>query len=511
MPSTDAPAALFDRGNACLEHGDPRAAILAFTDCLKGAPDHPATLFNLANAQRQAGDLFDGARTLLRCVRVAPDFIAARVNLAYALLDMGAPDQSAAMAETAVRLRPESVEALLCRAFFHHHLGEHKAAAATYRMALRLAPGHAGAHSSLGNTLHAMNRMDEALNAHDAALAIAPENPMVRFNRAITLLARGDFAAGWPEYEWRNRRPGHKPRFAAPAWNGEPIEGQTILLHTEQGLGDTLQFVRYASLVAARGARVMLMVQKPLVRLLRGLGGVAAVIAPGEDLPPWDWHCPLPSLPRAFGVQLPDLPGPIPYITADPARATRWRKRLGDGNFLVGLAWAGAPHHENAEAHLMDLRRSLPPAALASLAGVRGVRFVSLQKDRAPPDIPGLTMLDPMSGMADFADTAALVAALDLVISADTSVAHLAGGMGCPVWLLSRYDGCWRWMQDRDDTPWYPTMQIYRQSRAHDWETPLQKVRENLAAISRDYSVGSGVSKSSGSESTREVCTALMP
>ena len=456
------PTEAFDRGNACLERGDAAAAVSAFEHCLDLRPDHSTTLFNLANAQVQAGQADMGAETLMRCLRHTPDFGAAHINLANILLQFGMLDPARVFAANGVQLMPGSLDALLCLAGILHHAGDHAAAVAAYLTALRLAPGHGGALSSLGNTLRALGRLDEALDAHARAIATAPESgrdhAIFRLHRAMTLLEAGTFAQGWAEYEWRWRRPGHPPRFAAAPWRGEALEGRAILLHHEQGLGDTLQFVRYAPLVAEHGGYVILQVQPPLVRLLRTLPGVAQVVARGDKLPPFDCHCPLMSLPLAFGTTVESIPSASAYLHADPAHVARWRAHLRDrmphrAGPLVGLVWAGLPNLDSWEARLIDRRRSLSPADLTGLAGLPGVRFVSLQQAASPRPIVGLEMIDVMAEMDDFADTAALVGALDLVISVDTAVAHLAAGLGRPVWLLSRYDGCWRWLRDRSDSP----------------------------------------------------------
>jgi Tfp pilus assembly protein PilF len=493
------PAEAFNRGNVLLAMGDAAAAVAAFQCCLDLRPDHPAALFNMANAQLRAGQEVDGAETLVRCLRRAPDFAAAHVALAQVLLRLGLVTQAHGFAATGVRLMPESPDALLCLAAILHHAGDYPAAVSAYRMALQFAPGHGGALSSMGNTLRAMGRLEEALAAHDEAIAATPpggaNHASVHFHRATTLLAAGALAEGWRDYEWRWHCPGKQPRFADPAWRGEALNGRTILLHAEQGLGDTLQFVRYAPLVAQRGGRVILQVQPPLVRLLTALPGVDQVVARGDALPPFDCHCPLLSLPLAFGTTLESIPGKHAYLHADPAQVADWRRQwrerlpqdspcvLRQGGSRVGLVWAGLPNLDHWEARLIDQRRSLGAADLAGLADLPGVHFVNLQKDRALPPIAGLEMLNVMPQMADFADTAALVASLDLVVSVDTAVAHLAAGLGRPVWLLSRYDGCWRWLQDRTDSPWYPTLRVYRQSKPHDWREAIGRVRQDLAAM----------------------------
>ncbi len=477
------PAMAFDLGNACLERGDPCGAIAAFERCLELAPDHPATLFNLGNAQVKAERFADGAATLTRCLRLAPGFAAAHVNLAGALFRLRLLGEARRMAEIAVRLAPDEPEALLCHATMLHHAGEHEAAVAVYHQALRHAPRHAGGLSSLGNSLRCLGRIDEALTAHDRALAVAPDDPTIRFNRALALLTAGRLDEGFREYEQRWRRPGDRPRFASPSWQGEALEGRTILLYAEQGFGDTLQFCRFAPLVSASGGRVILEVQPELVRLLRSLPGLEQIVACGGSLPPFEWHCPLMSLPRAFGATLEQVPASVPYLRADRADVARVRARLSQGGALrVGLVWAGSPHTAEFEAHLRDHRRSLPLACLAGLADLAGVQFVSLQKGVPPPDIDGLHLTDLMATAGDFADTAAIVAALDLVIAVDTAVAHLAGALGKPVWLLSRFDACWRWMHGRATSPWYPTMRIYREDRPHSWPAVITRIRHDLAA-----------------------------
>jgi hypothetical protein len=257
-------------------------------------------------------------------------------------------------------------------------------------------------------------------------------------------------------------------------------------LHAEQGLGDTLQFVRYAPMVAALGARVVLEVQPPLVRLMQGLRDVAQVIACGDALPRFDVHCPLLSLPLAFATRLETVPATVPYLHVDPAQAASWRAKLPAEGMRVGLVWAGAPHQDDAGAHLIDRRRSIGIRQLLRLADIPGIHLVSLQKDAPEPVPDALQLIDLMPSVEDFADTAALIAALDLVIAVDTSVAHLAGALGCPVWLLSRYDGCWRWLHGRDDSPWYPGMRIHRQERPCDWSAVIEHVRSDLLREAAD-------------------------
>jgi tetratricopeptide (TPR) repeat protein len=451
---------------------------------------HAHEAFQHANALLALGRRVEAAESLVRCLHAAPEFGPAHVNLADTLRGFGFLAQAVPFAEAGCRLLPDEPAALLCLANCRHDGGEYAAAEALYQQVLALVPGHAGALTSLGNTLAVLGRLDEAIALHDRAVAAAPQDADIRFNRAAALLAAGDFARGWADYEWRLCRPGEQPRALGALWQGEPLAGRTILLHAEQGLGDTLQFVRYAPLVAERGGRVVLEVQRGLARLLARLSGVAEVVTRGEPLPAYDLHCPLLSLPHRFATTLATVPAEVPYLLADPADVAAWGARLpADGRLRVGLVWAGSSHRDDPGAQAIDRRRSLALTELAPLAAVPGVQFISLQRDapaeqlRAPP--PAFSAFDPMADVHDFADTAALVANLDLVISVDTAVAHLAGALGRQVWLLSRYDGCWRWLAGRDDSPWYPGMRVYRQQRPHHWADVVARLCADLTRAAR--------------------------
>jgi len=345
-------------------------------------------------------------------------------------------------------------------------------------------------HNNRAVALDDLRRLPEALASYDQALALAPERGDIQHNQAMCRLALGDYAAGWTQYEWRWRtqQMAGRRELIAPLWLGhEPLAGRTILLHAEQGLGDTLQFCRYAADVAALGAEVILEVQPGLERLLERLAGVDRVVVRGQPLPVHDFQTPLMSLPLALGV---DVGTPRPaYLTADPDEAADWAQRLAPG-LRVGLCWAGGIRPDRPVANRIDARRSLSLEALRPLA-VAGVSFYSLQK--GPPaaqlaeakarDWGGPEIVDLTDELQDFADTAALVANLDLVITCDTAVAHLAGGMGKPVWILNRYDACWRWLVGRDDSPWYPSARLFTQNTPGDWDAVVQRVAGELVDL----------------------------
>lgn len=359
-------------------------------------------------------------------------------------------------------------------------------AAEWFESAHRLAPERleilnllAVAHCDAGN-------IQTALGCVWTLLDRAREIPEIRANLAIILLKSGALRAGFLEYQWRFGTLGSRDlidRFSAPLWRGERISGLRMFLHAEQGLGDTLQFLRYVPLVTGLGAAaVTLEVQPPLVRLARAFAEPlgCAVIADGDPVPPIDVHCPLLSLPAMFGTEMETIPFAAGYVAADPALAALWRGRLEaktrPGARRVGLVWAGGARPNNPVAAAMDRRRSVPPSDLGLLGAVPGIDFVSLQLGRADQPAPDLPLIDLTSGIKDFADTAALVDSLDLVVSVDTSVAHLAGAMGKPVWILSRFDNCWRWFVDREDSPWYARARLFRQPRPGDWEPVLRAV-----------------------------------
>jgi Flp pilus assembly protein TadD len=431
----------------------------------------------------QAGRLDEAIAGYRRVIDRGATVPEVHFNLGVALGRLGRLDEAAECYQRAIALKPDYLAA-------HNNLGNARKAAgqidaaiASYRTVCDLTPRLPQAHFNLGNALKLRGSLSEAIDAYRAALAIDPDYVDAHNNLAMALLARGDFAAGWREWEWRWRGPILKDRrdFSQPQWLGQAGEGRALLIHAEQGFGDTLQFCRFAPLAAARGWRVMMEVQPALLRLIRGMPGVELVVARGEPLPPFDFHCPMMSMPLALGITPPTLPAEIPYLRADTAHVASWRARLaaiGGAGPRIGLVWAGNSYSHAPSLAAVDRRRSLDPALLAPLFAVPGVNFVSLQKGQSPP--PTFPVADFMTEMSDFADTGALVSTLDLVISVDTAVVHLAGALGTPVWVLNRFDSCWRWLAERDDSPWYPKLRLYRQPRPGDWNAVIAAVVRDL-------------------------------
>jgi TPR repeat/Tetratricopeptide repeat/Glycosyltransferase family 9 (heptosyltransferase) len=423
-----------------------------------------------------------------RAIALQPDYAAAHNNQGIALQELQRLEEALASFDKAIALRPDYAEAHANRGHVLQDLNRHVDALTSYDRAIGLQPGFAETYYDRGTALHDIGRHEEAVASYERAISLRPDFAMAHVNHSLCLWKLGDLSRGWSEYEWRWKTPllvNAVRQFRQPLWLGqETLAGKTILLHAEQGFGDTLQFCRYAHLAAAQGAHVVLEVQRPLVRLLAGLG-VPEVIARGEPLPPFDLQCSLMSLPLAFQTTMETIPAPQRYLASDPVQTAAWRQRLAAlPGRRVGLVWAGAPRRDLPDAMAIDRRRPMTLGHLAPLAAVSGVSFVSLQKGetarqtRSPP--VAMQVHDFTDELADFADTAALVMALDLVICVDTAVAHLAGALGKPVWILNRFDSCWRWLLDRSDSPWYPTARLFRQPAPGDWGSVIAEVTAAL-------------------------------
>lgn len=427
-----------------------------------------------------------------RVLAIQPDHVAALSNRANVLHLLGRLDAALASNDRALSLDPRDIEVLYNRGLILGELERFEDALSCYDRVIEARPEHTRALGNRGAVRQVLGRIDAAIADFVRVQALRPGDAVARFNESLARLSIGDFAEGWHRYESRWGTPMHpiRRRFDQPQWRGEALPaGCTILLHAEQGYGDTLQFCRYAPLLARR-ARVVLEVPPPLRRLLSTLSGELRIVGEGEALPGFDLHCPLLSLPLAFGTTLATIPGQTPYLRADPAQVAAWRARLSPLDGLkVGLVWAGESGRAVPEAAARDRRRSIALARLAPLAAVPGVQFVSLQKGDAaaqaatPP--PGMVLHDWTDELGDFADTAALVAALDLVISVDTAAAHLAGALGRPVWVLNRFDACWRWLRDRADSPWYPSARLFRQPAPGAWQKVIGKLAAALDQLRR--------------------------
>lgn len=466
-------------------------AVTFYQRSLTLAPPQPDALQNLGSAFNDLGQPAAALRALDAAIALRPLYPVAHLNRGNALWALGRAAEAVEAYGLALVQKPDFAAAYDARALVRASEGRFAEALTDADAALRLAPLDPQTLNTRGNVLRALGRLDEAIGCYSRAIALRPDYADGHFNRAQALLAAGRFEEAWGEYEWRWQTPqmiAQRRRVAAPLWQGQTLDAGTrprLLIHAEQGLGDTLQFCRYLPMVAHLGFTVILEVPKPLARLCRTLSGVTEIVVQGEALPAFDLHLPLMSLPGRFGTRLDSIPAAGPYLAADPAAVAAWGRRLaplGTG-LRVGLAWAGNPSPGSPMRAAMDRRRSLAPERLAPLWQVPGISFVSLQK--TGPVLPAqLPAVDGMAEMADFADTAALVSALDLVIAVDSAVAHLAGALGRPVWLLDRFDPCWRWLLGRANSPWYPELRLYRQPEPGDWDSVLAAVCADLAALS---------------------------
>jgi tetratricopeptide (TPR) repeat protein len=415
-------------------------------------------------------------------IRLRPDDPELRNGRGVALLKLNRPGEALAEFERVLAAEPDCRDAIGNRGNALLRLNRVADAVEAYDLALTYTPDSAQLLANRAAALRRLDRPHEALESAQAALALAPDFAQARFVEGVARLTLGDFAAGWRAYESRWQigwLASQRRDFAAPLWLGaESLDGKTILLHAEQGLGDTIQFARYAPLLAARGATVILEVQRELVRLLSDLRGAAVVVARQSSMPAYDFHCPLMSLPLACGTMIATIPAVVPYIGVADTEIAMWRARLPARGRRIGLVWSGEPSHDN------DLNRSLRLATLAPLLDLPDVTFVSLQHEVRDEDAAALVgrsgLIQAGPRFSDFADTAAAIACLDAVVSVDTAVAHLAGAMGKPLFLLLPFAADFRWLRLRSDSPWYPSAQLLRQRQFGDWDGVVNELRQKL-------------------------------
>jgi tetratricopeptide (TPR) repeat protein len=480
----DTAEVLHNRGNALQALQRPAEALASYDRALAIKPDHVGALNNRGLALTGLHRPAEALRSFERVLAIQPDHARALNNRGNTLQELRRPAEALASYEKALAVKPAYAEAHYNRGIVLRGLKRPAEALASFDRALAIEPSHVDALNNRGIVLRDLDRPLEALASYDRALAIEPGYAEAHSNRSCLALLLGDFERGFEEFEWRWRVPEIAPwrrDFAQPLWRGDaPLAGKTILLHAEQGFGDAIQFVRYVPLVAAAGARVVLEVPPPLAALFARAAGAALVIGRGEELPAFDCHCPLASLPLAFKTRLETIPARVPYLSPAHDRVLKWQQRLPQaGKRRVGIAWAGNPNFKG------DQSRSIGLARFSPLLSVSGIELVGLQRDLRDGDRDILRdhpqVVHLGDAIADFDDTAAIMSSLDLVISSDTSVAHLAGALGRPVWVLLQYVADWRWLRERSDNPWYPTARLFRQPELDDWESVISHVAEELA------------------------------
>jgi tetratricopeptide (TPR) repeat protein len=476
--------ALSNRGLTLQALGRPEEALASHERALAIRPDFPEALNHRGLALQLLGRIEDALASYDEALRLRPDHAETLNNRGAALAALKRPEEALACFDRALALRPDHCGAHYNRAAALNALDRPEEALACCDAALALQPERLSLLNARGLSLHRLNRQREALESYARALALTPDSDEVRWNASLAHLTLGEFGPGFAGFEARWKVPALGAGIAKlrrPLWLGEePIEGRTLLLHAEQGLGDAIQFVRYVPLLAERGARILLRAAPELKAIFESLEGVQRVLSTGQRLPRYDLHCPLMSLPLACGTTLESVPGRVPYLSAPPRRVAAWRRRLGDATRpRIGLAWSGNP------AHPSDHQRSLRLERLRPLLQRSGLEIVSLQKQVRDEDREALAASDVThlgEELGDFADLAALVSLLDLVVSVDTAVAHLAGALARPVWILLPFCPDWRWLLGREDSPWYPTARLFRQTRPGDWEDVIARLAGALGA-----------------------------
>jgi tetratricopeptide (TPR) repeat protein len=462
-------------------------ALASYDRALALRPDYAEAHANRGSALHALKRFDEALASYDRALVLRPDYAEARYNRGNALHALKRFEEALADYEHALAPRPDYVEALANRGVTLHEQRRFDEALASYDRALAARSDYAEAFVNRGVTLHELKRFDEALASYDRAIALRPDYAQAHFNEGVCRMLIGDFDRGWQKLEWgweTEQLRNAERAFSQPPWLGsDEIAGKTVLLHGVHGFGDTIQFCRYVPLVVERGARVILEVKEPLRELMGTLPGAAHIVSRGEPLPDFESHCPLLSLPLALGTRLATIPSQTPYLRASPQAVMDWNRRLGPRHRpRIGLAWSGRPEHNNDHNRSMRLSTLLPP-----LAGFNAT-YVSLQPEVRADDAPLLQsrgdVLHFGEELKSYADTAALIANLDLVVSVDTSVAHLAGALAKPVWILLPFMPDWRWLLDRDDSPWYPTARLFRQDETRTWDGVMARVR---AALDDDF------------------------
>jgi tetratricopeptide (TPR) repeat protein len=457
----------------------PDEAVQYYRKALQINPHLPEAHSNLGTIFKEKGQFDAAIQCYQRALQLNPGAPDTYGNLGITLQKAGRPDEAVPYCRKAVELSPLDATAHYNLGIVLQEKGQLDEAIPCYQKASQINPHDAGIYNNLAFALQENRRPYEAFPYYRKALQLDPTYATAHWNLALALLLTGNFREGWREYEWRWEIPYLAPsrrNFKEPLWDGSDIRGRSILLHAEQGFGDTIQFIRYAPLVAERGANIIFECPVELAALLRSVGGIEQLVIRGDVLPEFDVHCPLLSLPLAFDTTLETIPAKAPYLAGDPALARKWRDKISRDNseIKIGLVWAGNPGFKQNRYRNCPLEKFLP------LSKLPGVTLYSLQKGeeaqeaKNPPE--EMSLVDHTDEIRDFADTASFIENLDLIISIDTAVAHLAGALGKPVWTLLPFSPEWRWLLDREDSPWYPTMRLFRQPLPGDWRSVIDRV-----------------------------------
>jgi tetratricopeptide (TPR) repeat protein len=452
-------------------------------------PDFAHALSNRGNVLKELKRFEEALTSYDSAISIKPDFADAYYNRGIALKELKRFEDAIASYDRAIEIMPDFAEAYSNRGNALTELKREEEAVANYKRAIEIMPDFAEAYYNLGNALKELMRMEDALACFDKSIEVKPDYAEAYWNKSLSLLLSGDFVRGWNLYEWRWKKEDtleNKRNFLQPLWLGvEDIADKTILLHAEQGLGDTIQFCRYAKLVKERGARLLLEVPKALLGLLSGLEGVDQFVEKGKALPSFDYHCPLMSLPLAFNTAIESIPNKIPYIHSNLNNQIKWQELIGGAGFKVAVCWQGSTKAK------VDVGRSFPVSLFEGLAQIDGVRLISLQKNEGVEQLKNLpagmiveALPDDFDGGENaFLDSAAVMKCMDLVITSDTALTHLAGALGVKTWLPLKYVPDWRWMLNRSDSPWYPNHRLFRQKTSDDWISVFTEMEKELKSL----------------------------
>jgi tetratricopeptide (TPR) repeat protein len=473
----------YNLGNVFQEQGIFDEALSCYEEALALNPDHIEAYFQKGFVLQELGRYEEAYNCFKKVLVIKHDDIDTLNNLGFVLMELGRYEESGENLKKAISIKPDFAGAYNNLGLTLQAQGRLSEAAASYEKAISLKPGYADAYSNLGTALKAQGMFEQALIQYEKAVSLVPDFADAHFNKSVILLLKGRFNEGWAEYEWRLRMKGRRPRsFAQPRWDGASLKGKTILVYDEQGYGDTFQFLRYLPLIKAKGGYIIFECHKKHYRkLLQRIKWIDKIIEwSREPSVQFDVHVPLASLPKIFNTTLSTIPADVPYITAEPALVEKWKAKMSsDSHFKIGIVWAGSTGHKE------DRARSCSLADLLALTKVKGISLYSLQKgnraEQALEPPVGMNIINLDMELNDFADTAAVIENLDLVVSVDTAVAHLAGALARPVWTLLPFVPDWRWLLEREDSPWYPTMRLFRQPKPYNWKAVMERVAGELS------------------------------
>lgn len=494
--------AIYVKANLLKKLGHVDLAIVNYKEVIKLKPDFTEAMINLGLLLADSGSLEESMTFFDGVISIRPDIYECYINKGALLERMGKFEDAYNSFKKALTLNPNAKDALLNTGIVSEKLGKLQESLDCYSQLIKLDSKNLGAYFNRGYVNERLQRLDDSINDYTKAIELAPEYWDAYWNRALAILCKGDYEKGWLEYENRFKLTMAGNFYAKGGskyalWNGDPqlIQGKVLLVFAEQGLGDTIQFCRYIKHVSSMGAKVVFQVQRPLINLLKELEGVGEIICEGEQLPEFDYYCYLMSLPLFLNTKIDSIPNTIPYLKADPEKMKYWGEKLGPKtNKRVGLVWSGGFRPDRPDLWLLNRRRNVD---LIKLAGLKtdGIEFYSLQKGELPEaelvvlhlqNWDGPKIINQADYLNDFTDTAALIENLDLIISVDTSTAHLAGALGKPVWLMNRFDTCWRWLLVRNDSPWYPSFKIFRQESPDDWGPVVKKMQQELQNFAKN-------------------------